>query len=253
MRTFYFKHRASFDLSSKTFDIGRPFFWSKKYEDNHFLYRLFRINESDYQAFYDRHLNHFLNTYSDGDEKEFFSHVWEIVKDHIKRLSLKDNYSSDHPAHIRDKKVLQAFQTYLTGIDRWNTDKSKDTIITEKENEILTLKAELDHVKQELKEARSLETTDRIIITEGYLPVVIDLFNQFQDLMLPEGRELMFSQTQSVWVKMICKNFEHGKNAISPETVRRYFPANKKNPGTKYSPIPHEHKLFKITTAKKRS
>jgi hypothetical protein len=253
MRPTYFKHRADFDFSPNQFDIGRPFFWSKKFEDNHFLYRLFKIDEKQYAGFYKYHLDHFLLIYSAATEKEFFDHVWEIVKDHVKRLSLKDNYSPDHPGHLRDKQILQAFQNYLSGIDRWNTDKSKDFIIAEKEIEIINLKATLDHIKQELKEARSLETTDSIRITEGQLPVVIDLFNQLQELTLPDGKELMLSQTQSIWVKMICKYFEHGKSPISPETVRRYFPADKRTPGTKYSPVPPQFKLFKISAAKKRS
>jgi hypothetical protein len=253
MRTTFFKHRGRFDFSPHPFDVGRPFFWSKKYEDNHFLYRLFKIEGSDYAAFYKYHLEYFLSAYPDSNEKEFFDQVWGIVKDHIKRLTLKDNYSTDHPGHIRDKKILQAFQNHLTSIDQWNTDKSKDIIITEKESEILNLKNELAQLKRELKEARSLETTDRVKIAEGYLPVVIDLFNQFQELTLPDGKELMLSQTQTIWVKMICKYFEHGKSQINPETVRRYFPSDKRTPGTKYSPVPSQFKLFKITTAKKRS
>ena len=52
---------------------------------------------------------------------------------------------------------------------------------------------------------------------------------------------------------MIAKYFREGNNEISLETIRRYFPADKNNPGTKYAKIPPELKLFQLKPAKKRS
>jgi hypothetical protein len=253
MKRTYFKPRGRFDFNVHTFDIGRPFTWWKSHYDRHFLFRLYQREESEFDAYYRYHLDYFLKENQGANEQEFFEHVWHIVKDRLKNLIKEDQPGSGHARNNSDKMQLREFMKYLESVNEWNTDKSKDIIIVEKEAEILTLKTELAKAKQELKEARSLETTDRIRITEDHLPVVIDLFNQFQELKLPDGKELLFSQTQSIWVKMICKYFEQGKNPISSETVRRYFPADKRTPNIKYSSVPSQFKLFKITAAKKRS
>jgi hypothetical protein len=74
-----------------------------------------------------------------------------------------------------------------------------------------------------------------------------------QELKTPEGKELTFSQTQSVWTKMICKYFREGDKEINHETIRRYFPSDKREPGYKHADIPAKSKLFTINPAKKRS
>lgn len=253
MKTAYFKHRQRFDFSPHSLDIGRPLFWSKLLEDNHFLYRLIKLDESRFEAFYQYHLNYYLSNSPQGHEQSFFKHVQEIVSDRIEQLRVKDPFKSSHPSDVKAKDQLRKFREFLSGIDQWHTHQSTESIIASQKEEIYNLTEQLNKLKAELKEARSLETTDRIRIAKEHLTTVIDLFIQFQELKLPDGKELMFSQTQSIWVKMICRYFEQNKNSISPETVRRYFPADKRSPGTKYSPVPPQSKLFKIIAANKRS
>lgn len=253
MKTAYFKYRQRFDFSADTLDIGRPLFWSKLHEDNHLLYRLVKLDEDRFEAFYQYHLNYYFSKNPQGHEKDFFKHVQEIVSDRIEQLRIKDPFKSSHPSDVKTKEQLKKFREFLTSIDQWHTHQSTESIITSQKEEIYNLTEQLSKLKAELKEARSLETTDRIRIAKDHLTTVIDLFIQLQELKLPDGKELMFSQTQSIWVKMICKYFEQDKDSISPETVRRYFPADKRSPGTKYSPVPPQSKLFKISAAKKRS
>src|ERR1700754_971257 len=124
MRSYYFKHRASFDFSSDTYDIGRPFLWHKDLEDNHFLYRLSQLEERQHAAFYQYHKNHFLDNDPVQDEKEFLKHVWELVTDRIEELRVKETFRAGHVIRLRQKKMLRTFLEYLQTIDQWQTGQS---------------------------------------------------------------------------------------------------------------------------------
>ncbi|WP_090473732.1 hypothetical protein [Mucilaginibacter sp. OK268] len=113
---------------------------------------------------------------------------------------------------------------------------------------------EITTLKEELKSARKLETEDYINIADGYLLSFLDICLQTQEAQLPDNsKELVFSQTQIVWCKMIAKYFREGNQEISLETIRRYFPADRNQPGAKYAKIPPQLRLFQIRPAKKRS
>ena len=107
-------------------------------------------------------------------------------------------------------------------------------------------------LKEELKAARKLDTEDFINIQDGELLTLVDLCRKMQNLEL-NGKELVFSQTQTVWVKMICKNFKHGNKEIKFDTIRRYFPANPNEPSRRSAPVPAKSQHFQIVEAKKRS
>src|SRR5690606_35628348 len=104
----------------------------------------------------------------------------------------------------QQKKVLRAFLDYLASIDQWNTTKTKNEIIAEKESEIRELKEVVEQLTQERKEAQKLETEGFINIPEGYVLTVVDLFVKLRKQELKDGRELAFAQVGIVWVKMIC-------------------------------------------------
>ncbi len=252
MKRSYFKPRGRFDFKPHPFDIGRPLSWWESHYDRHFLLRLYQRKESEFDAFYHYHLNYFLKENEGAKEEEFFEHVWNILKDRLEQLVKEDAPGSGHARNNSDKMRLRSFQKYMKTIDKWDTDKSKDTIIAEKEAEIQELKAQLAETRQELKAARKLETEDYINIADGYRNTVLDLHLQMQEIKLPDGKELMLSQTQSVWMKMICKYFREGDQEINFETIRRYFPGDKREPGDKHSDIPAKSKLFKISPIKKR-
>ncbi len=253
MKRTYFQHRQRFDFSRYTFDIGRPLFWPKEYEDNHVLYRLYHLKESDYPIFYKHHLDYFFNHNDNVQEQEFFQHLYSIISDAIDELKVKDRYNSNHGTDVRHKEILKVFMDFMKSIDQWKTDKSKDTIIAEQQEEILKLKNQLAETKQELKDARKLETVDYINIADGYRNTLLDLYLQLQEIKLPNGKELLLSQTQNVWMKMICKHFREGDREINFETIHRYFPGDKRDLRGKYSRIPEKSRLYHIGPAKKHS
>lgn len=252
MRAQYFKHRHWSDLSNDTNDIGRPFFWPKNREDNHFLNRLYDKQDEQFEVFYKHHLDNFLSLYPDAEEKEFFKHVWDIIDDTIGELKVKDRYTSRHPMEFRNKQHLKSFLEYLKTIDQWDTGRTNDEIIADKEGEIRSLKEQLADIKDELKAAKKLDTEDFINILDGELLTFVDLCRKMQKLEI-NGKELVFSQTQTVWVKMICKNFKHGNKEIKFDTIRRYFPGNPNEPSRRSAAVPTKSQHFQITQTKKRS
>ena len=251
----YFKPRARFKQKEHAFDIGRAFSWWKGHYDRHFLNSLHERSENEFDAFYRYHLDYFLKANEGAAEAEFFKHVWDIAGDELAVL-IKDDKRHSRSKHERnniEKIQLRAFTEYLKSIDQWNTGKAKDEIIAAKEEEIKILNEQLAAMKQELKAARKLETEDYINITSGYRNTVLDLYLQLQEIKMPDGKELLLSQTQSVWMKMICKYFREGDQEINFETIRRYFPGDKREPGFKHSPIPAKSKLFQISPVKNRN
>ncbi|SDK93047.1 hypothetical protein SAMN04487898_11351 [Pedobacter sp. ok626] len=95
MNVSYFKPRKFFNFFPHPYDVGNPIGSWHKYEDNHFLNKLYEIDEDKFGEFYKYHLTHTLqnNTCS---ENAFFFKVWGIVEDRIKNLKAKDPFSSYH-------------------------------------------------------------------------------------------------------------------------------------------------------------
>ncbi len=251
----YFKPRPRFKPKEHPFDIGRQFSWWRSHDDRHYLNALYERTETEFEAFYQWHLVYFLTKNGGSEEQEYFRHILNIVSDEITALISEDKPGSRsrHERINSQKTRLRAFETYLKSIDRWDTNKAKDKIIAERDDLIVKLEVQLEEKNRELKIARKHETADYINITEGHLLTLIDLYLQMQDIKLPEGKELLLSQTQIVWVKMICKFYRVGDKEISSDTIRRYFPGDKRDPGDKYSTVPPKNRLFRIDTAKKRS
>lgn len=117
MRISYFKPCKPFNFSPDPYDIGNPIGAWQKYEDNHFLSKLYKLDEDKFEEFYKYHLNHSLKNNVCGEEA-FFLKVWEIVEDRIKNLKGKDPFSSYHDRYIFRIEKLQQFQKYLNSIDQ---------------------------------------------------------------------------------------------------------------------------------------
>jgi hypothetical protein len=248
----YFKPHEPFDRHSHKYDIGIFIGLKKGYEDNLFIKKLFTLPIQEYADFYQYHLLYFLGKEPQG-EQEFFSFVWQVVLRRIRYIEIKDPFNSSHALDMEMYENLLQFQKYLRSIDQWNTQKTLPEIIVDQQKEIRKQQSEIAKLKEDLKTARKLETPEFINIADGYLLSFIDICLQAQEALLPDtGKELVFSQTQIVWSKMIAKYFREGNDEISLETLRRYFPGNKKDPGTKYAKVPPELKLFKLIAAKKR-
>src|SRR5690606_9601511 len=147
------------------------------------LKRLYERTHDEFGAYYDHHLQFFLQENEEATEIEFFRHVNDIASDELNKLIANDKRESKskHKSIVQQKKVLRAFLDYLASIDKWNTTKTKDEIIAEKESEIRELKEVVEQLTQELKEAQNLESEGFINIPEGYVLTVVDLFVKLRD------------------------------------------------------------------------
>jgi hypothetical protein len=252
MREQYFKHRAPFDFNKDSNDIGRPFFWNKQVEDNHFLNRLYRKKEQEFNELYKYHLQFFLPKYDDATEQEFFRYVWEVIQDAIAQLRHKDRYTSDHARNFRYKFHLNRFKEYLQSIDEWNLGRTHAEIIAEKEGQIKILKEQLQRLMDERREAEKWDTDFPINIASGHFLTVVDLFKKIAELKVND-KELVFSQMPITWAKLICRYFQEDGEPIKFDRVRRYYPRDPSKPSSRSSVIPSENQHFSIISAKSRA
>src|SRR5690606_17574477 len=110
-----------------------------------------------------------------------------------------------------------------------------------------SLKKELSQKNEELEALKKYETEYKVRITKGYLNSFIDIVHQFPEIRIPNGgTRLLSASTESVWVKMICKYFQHGEEEINIETLRSRFTSDKENPSSKFRPISEKDRIFKI-------
>ena len=253
MRPQYFKHRALFDFDKQTNDVGFPLPWTKGNEDNHFLFRLYKKNKEQYEAFYQYQLNFFLGRYEDATEHEFFVHVKQIITDAISELINKDRYTPKHVRERQNRLQLQEFLDYLNVIDQWFIQSTDQETIKRQLEEIAKLNAENKKLKEENKKLRELETEDYIDIREGRHRTLYHLMLQIRELKLDDNKELANATTLNIWSKMIAKYFRAGGKEISIESVKRYFPPDNNTDNTKYKDVPKKDQLFTIVPAKKRS
>ena len=253
MRLQYFKHRDLLDFNTQTYDVGFPLPWTKGNEDNHFLYRLYKKNVDAYNHLYQHHLEYFLNKYSDATEREFFSHVKQIISDAISELINKDRYTSKHVRERKNRLQLQEFLDYLNSIDQWFIQSTDQQTIKRQLEEIAKLNSENKKLKEENKKLRELETKDYIDIRDGRQRTLYHLMLQIRELKLDDNKELANATTLNIWSKMIAKYFRVGGKEISFESVKRYFPPDNDTDLAKYKDVPQKDKLFTIVPAKKRS
>lgn len=249
MKPVYFKLRGRFDFSPHAYEVGRPLVQNMAFADNYFCLKLYEINDAEYEALYTFHQDSFLQS-NPGKEEEFFAHVYDIVATRIKYLKQQNPFLSKSASHSELIHKLQAFQQFLNSIDQWNHHKSLETVIAEKEEQILQMKAGMQLLETRLQDLHQYESSEKIRIVEGKLATVIDLFLQIQELTLPDDRKLFRSQTQSPWYKLISKYFNHGENEIPINTARNYFPAQKNVKLIKGSEVQEEDKVFRIISSK---
>lgn len=143
MNVSYFKPRKPFSFSPHPFDLGTLIGLWHSHDDNHFLLKVYGMEEKEFSEYYKHHLNHALEN-NLTSEKNFFRHVWQIVQTRIKHLEIQDPFSRNHATHRRQLGKLQQFQKYLTSIDEWNARPSH-IVITEKDELIQNQKVEIEN------------------------------------------------------------------------------------------------------------
>ena len=249
MQSSYFKIRKRFDFSPHRYEIGPPFI-NSNFIENHFLLKVYKLSEMEYEAFYQFHLDNYLESNPDQQES-FFSYVSEIVENRIQFFQRLDPFSSKHVSNKVNIQKLKNFREFLVFIDQWKKQQPLESVVAEKDQQITELKARIAVLEEQVGLFKELEPSKKIQIRENYLPTFLDLIKQMQELELPDGNKLLTSYGQSSWYKMIAKYFLHGSNEIPVNTARNYFPAQKDKTLIKGTEIYSSQKLFKINHLKR--
>lgn len=253
MSIIYFKQRDRFDFAVDTLDVGNPITWKRSHFLKHLFKRIFAIHENRLNEFYHHHLDYYLAKNDRVNEELFFKHLWEIIERQLKVLMSRDIYGKNHVRTQMEMEHLKKFTMLLISLDQWNVHKSNDSVIAQQESEILALNKQIVKLKSDLQIANNLETKQYINIPKGGLLSFLDICIQMQDIKLPTGKEIVFTEFQIVWVKLICRYFREDNEEIDFNRVRRYFPKDRRNPGIRSSEIPADQHLFEIKGVKKRN
>jgi hypothetical protein len=251
MKMTFFKHRGRFDFSPHRFEIGNPVIQNRALEDNLFLLKLYKLDEAEYPAFYQFHLEHFLNSHP-SEEEAFLTNVREIVINRIKHFKRLDPFGGKYASGLEHTRMLEVFLNYLRSIDRWHSQMPIEAVLTEKDKLIGELREKVKQLEAQLKEHNKYEAGEKIAIHKGSLPVFINLVLQLQELTLSNEHKLLRSQAQSPWYKMIAKYFQHGDNEIPIDTARNYFPAKKGETSAKFISIDDKDKIYEIKPVNKK-
>ncbi|WP_342328063.1 hypothetical protein [Pedobacter sp. FW305-3-2-15-E-R2A2] len=248
MKSKYFKPRKFLDFFPHPYDVGNIIGPWQKYEDNHFLNKIYEMEEDSFDSFYRCHLAHTLKN-NTCNEEDFFFKVWEFVENRIDNLKKKDPFSTYHDRYLFRIDKLQQFQKYLNSIDQWNA-RPAHIIIAEKEAIIQKQKMEIEKLQVCLDALKVYEVSQKIWIKEGYLTTVIDLFQKIEKLEVPGGGNLLKYDHQVAYPRMISRYFSHGGNDIPVETLRNYYVSKKDDEPVKGTSIQSERKIFKIVPVK---
>jgi len=91
MRVSYFRSRKRFYFSPHPYDIGTLFGLWRNHDDNHFLLKIYHLNENKFDEYYDYHLSYTLEN-NIGTEEDYYRHVWQITKNRIKHFEQQDPF-----------------------------------------------------------------------------------------------------------------------------------------------------------------
>ncbi len=177
----------------------------------------------EYSSLYYFHLKYFLSS-QPGGEADFFAYVFEITQDRIRYYKRQDPFSTRHSSNQINLKKLKSFQQFLTSIDNWKKQEPLESVLEEKEQQIGALKEEIGRLQTQLQKQRPFEPSEKIAIADRHLGTFIDLIQQMQQQLLPDGRRLLRFQSQSSWYKLISKYFEQRWQSCSKNrTLRRHI------------------------------
>ncbi|TCC96784.1 hypothetical protein [Pedobacter psychroterrae] len=244
MKISYFKPRKPFSFASHQYELGTFMGLWHSHDDNHFLLKIYKIDEKEFVDYYNHHLNHALENKL-AIEEDFFRHVWQIVQNRIRHFEMQNPFSSNHAFHRQSTEKLLQFQKHLQSIDKWNA-RPPQLVIAEKEELIIQQRQEIDELKEKINQFNQFEVAQKIRIEEEHLATLVDLIKQIRELKLPSGRLLLRCDNKSPYSKMISKYFSIGGKDIPTETTRNYFVEKKGDVATKGTAVKSDQQLFKI-------
>jgi hypothetical protein len=127
-----------------------------------------------------------------------------------------------------------------------------DFLLSQKNEEIHLRDQQVLQLKQQVKEMKRYEPSEKITIASDHLSTLVHLLHQMQELQLPSGSNLLRYQSKSSWYKLLSRYFVTDKQDINLETARNYFPSDSPDGRSKGTEIREDKKLFKIVPAKRR-
>jgi len=252
MSILFFSPRKRYDFNKKALDIGTWFNWKKSHYKRFVFQKIYQVGQQGFPDFYNYHLSFYQSTQPDAQERLFHKFLVEHLNEDLSRLKRISLYSNRHARNTVMQDVLISALSFLQLKDKWNNSETKEVTISRQQLQITELENKNRQQSLEIKELKRLETDDYINIPEDHRDTVLDLILQMQELRTQSGKELMFAQTQAAWTKMICKHFRVAHQPINHSTIRRYFPADKTDPGIKHAAIKPKYKLFKIKSSSRR-
>jgi hypothetical protein len=94
----YFRPRKPFSFSPHPYDLGTFVGLWPSHDDNHFLLKIYGMDEKEYSDYYSYRLDYAIENNLISEE-DFFRHVWQIVQTRIKHLEMQDPFSRSHAMH----------------------------------------------------------------------------------------------------------------------------------------------------------
>lgn len=114
----FFKPHVRFDFAMDTLNIGNPITWDRSQFLKHFFKRVFAIDDSRLEEFYQHHLAYYLTNHTNGTEEQFFKNFWVLIERQLKVLLGKDVYDKNHVRNEQQIERLQKFTEVLISLDR---------------------------------------------------------------------------------------------------------------------------------------
>lgn len=181
----YFKSRKTFDFRPHPFELGNILGLKKGYEDNHFLLKVYNLDDGSFYDYYVYHLQYYLSL-KNSSEKDFFSHAWQITFSRIAHFERKNLFSAKHSLDTSNIRKLRELRIFLAPLDNWNI-RPNDMLIKEKEKQIEGLRVELEILSTKLSDLEKYEVSVKPMVQGEYLPTFIDLLQQMRNVTLRMG------------------------------------------------------------------
>ncbi|MGJ8685679.1 MAG: hypothetical protein ACSHWW_13695 [Nonlabens sp.] len=275
MEGYFFKKRKSFDFKPNKFDLGRLFRQSPTHLDGFFLNKIRTINIDEYPKLYNYHLNYYIKTCQNAEEKIYFSKLYKLVTKY--RTKEFKNNSSDMSIKkkARSEKIINDYDDFLKMMkskDKWGvTFSEKDDIknirkiIEDGHDKMVSMKREIQSLNEELAKSRSdykdLEKTYRTVavppkkkidIKSENFGTFINLITKLKEAAKPKqsddnaelSEKIFVTHSNSTWIKVITNNFSEEGEEIEISRVENYI--------VRERPLPMNSRQCKIDISSKK-
>lgn len=247
MPSTYFNCRKAFDFRPHPYQVGRFFGSRRGYEDNMFLVKICELQLREFPSFYTFHFSYAHK--KNISEEEFFKYIWDVVSLRISYLKHRDPFSSYREQNQKRLQHLVHFQAFLRKMDKWNL-RPIEELLEERELLISNQQEQIIELKSKLSQLQQYDVAIKAMVQDDHLSTFIDLIQQMRRLQLPNGRNLLKSDHESPYYKMLAKYFSYEGKDIPLDTLRNYFSKKAQANSRKGIAIPEDKKIFRIVLRK---